>query len=81
MHFSVIGRWFLILLALLVFVSCSRGGKIEADKTPKSAKSAAKTAVTGTVGADSVPKRVTSNKTTSKKTDSDFNGVTQFHEP
>jgi hypothetical protein len=75
MHSSVIGRWFLIFLALLMFVSCSRGGKIEADKA-KSTKSATKTAVTGTNSADSAPKR-----TTSKKTDFDFNGVTQFHEP
>jgi hypothetical protein len=84
MHSSVISRWFLIFLVLLVFVSCNRGGKIEADKA-KSAKSATKTAVTGTVRADSVPKATTSNKTTSKKTDSkktdvDFNGVTVFHE-
>jgi hypothetical protein len=84
MHSSVVSRWLFIFLALLMFVSCNRGGKIESDKA-KSAKSATKTAVTSTVRADSVPKGTTSNKTTAKKTDSkkddfDFNGITQFHE-
>ncbi len=79
MHSSVINRWFFIFLAVSVFASCSReGGKIEADKA-KAVKSATKTAVTGTVRVDSTAKRTSSNKTTSKQTDSDFNGVTQFH--
>ncbi len=83
MNSSVISRWFFIFLALFVFASCDRaGGKIEADK----AKSTKKTAVTGTVKGGSTPKRTTSNKTTSntttsKKTDVDYNGVTQFHAP
>jgi hypothetical protein len=88
MHSSVISRYFLIFLALFVFASCGRaGGKIEAHK----AKSATKPAVTGTGRDDSAPKRTASNKTTSnktasnkttaKKTDTDYNGVTQFHEP
>jgi hypothetical protein len=78
MHFSVISRWFFIFLALLVFASCNRaGGKIEAGK----AKSTKKTAVTSTVRGGSTPKRTTSNTTTSKKTDVDYNGVTQFHAP
>jgi hypothetical protein len=78
MHSSVISRWFFIFLALLVFASCTRaGGKIEAGK----GKSAKKTAVSGTVKGGSTPKRTTSNTTTSKKTDVDYNGVTQFHAP
>ena len=78
MHSSMISRWFFIFLALLVLASCSRaGGKIEAGK----AKPAKKTAVTATVRGGSAPKRTTSNTTTSKKTDVDYNGVTQFHAP
>ncbi len=82
MHSSVISRWVYIFLALLVFVSCSReGGKSEAGKV-RSAESATKTAVTGTDRKDSAPKRTASkNKTTSETKKTDYNGITQFHEP
>ena len=83
MHTSAISRWFFIFLALLMFASCNRAGeKIKTGKT----KSPMKTAVTGTVRGGSTPKRATSrkkasSKTASKKTDFEFNGVTQFNAP
>ncbi len=86
MNSSVISRWFFIFLALVVFASCNRaGGKAEADKA-KAVKPAPKAAVTHTVKVESAPKKTTSNnepsnKTASKKTEVNYNGVTQFHEP
>ncbi len=77
MDFSAIGKRVLLFFALLVFASCSRGGgKPEAER----ARSAPKTAVTGTVRAEA-PKKTSSNNTASKKKEMDFNGITQFHEP
>ncbi len=77
---SVIRRVLFLSIALLLLVSCSRGGeKADAGKT-KAPESAPKSVVTVTTAVSSTPKAAKTSKAASatRKETGDYNGITQF---